>query len=190
MSPVKRQLRRIPFLRWCAMQHARDVRKKRKDASWAYVQSVLTTIGNMTITWAGIELMLNTLIEWYQARVGTVIRKDLPRDFSRKLAYLKKMEPDIRWSTADREQLRQIRIELARLNEFRKNIVHGLLTRSGNTMDWQAYLARVEGPRLIRRTETYSNEELRAYSKAMAEVSHKMSPFFARLIGLPHRANR
>lgn len=190
LSPLLSLMRRVPALRWCALQYARRVREKQREASWAYVQSVLTTVGNMTITWAGIELMLNTLIEWYQGRVGQVIRPELPRNFADKLEYLRKMEPDVRWAADDRAKLRAIRIELKRLNEFRKEIIHGLLhQKNSRSTEWHVYSVREKGSKLVRSSKRYSNDDIQDFSRAMSSAANEISPFFAKLIDIPHPAN-
>ena len=56
------------------------MRTKRKDAKWQYVQSVLVTVGNMTITWSGIERVLDELIAWYQQNC-TDLSKPHPLQF-------------------------------------------------------------------------------------------------------------
>lgn len=191
MSPASRLLRRIPFIRWCAMQRIIRLRQRQSDESWAHVQSVLIAVGNMTIMWAGIGLMLNNLIEWHQAKIGTAVRRDFPRNFSTKLGYLKAMERDTRWTADERAKLYAIRLELARLNEFRKNMVHGLLhQKNKRTRDWHIYIAKEEGNGLLRRSISHSYADIMAASEAMAAISHEISPFFARIIGVPHPANQ
>jgi len=144
----------------------------------------------MTIMWAGIELMMDNLIEWYQTRVGTVIRSDLPRMLTNKLDYIRKMEPDIRWTVEERETLHEIRLEIARLSEFRHNLIHGLLhQKNSRTLDWHVHILKLNGNTVIRRNLTYSDAEIRKNVRAIFELSHKISPFFAQVIGLPHPSN-
>lgn len=164
-------------------------RKKAGDASWAYTQSVLTTVGNLTIMWAGIELMLTHLIVWYHERGGRAIRTDLPRMLTYQLEYLKKLERDIRFDQEVSDTLREIRLEITRLNEFRINLIHGVLhQRNRRSRDWHTHSVKIDGNgwRVVR--ATYTDSELCANVKAVSDLSHKMSPFIARVIGMPHPA--
>jgi len=121
----------------------------------------------MNNEWAGITLMLNTLIEWYIARVGKVIKvgrgHGFPRDFTAKLRYLENMEPDLRWTPAQRATLRDIRIKLADLNRFRTNIVHGSMRlQNRRAFVWRVHIAKEEGAGLKRSFVDYTNADIAA----------------------------
>src|SRR3546814_18446180 len=100
MSPIIRLLRRIPILRKAALTHAQELRRKRKEDDWAYVQSVLGTVGMMTIHWAGIERLLDELIAAYQ-HSHTDFSREHPRSLSNKLDYLKMLQQDERFPEID-----------------------------------------------------------------------------------------
>lgn len=173
------------------MQYVIKVRQRSRDIVWEHNKSVLVLVGQMTITWAGISLMLNTLIEWHHHASGQAFRKDMPRDFTQKLKYLEKLEQTTFWTPKDRAQITAIRLELANLNRFRVNMAHGLLHRTGSIgSPWKVHVAKEEQLGLARQTLVYSDADLRDQSRRMAEISHEISPFFAGLIGLPHPANR
>lgn len=142
--PIQRLLRRVPALRWCAMQYALKQRAKRADVRWAYRQSILVMVGNVTIMWAGVERILDELIAHWQ-HSATDLTKAHPRGLSKKLEYLKDMQRDPRISEPVREFLRYTRIEAKRLGNERHEIIHGLLNQQGTTTNWRTQRVIYEG---------------------------------------------
>lgn len=173
------------------MQHLRRLRKKQIESAFAYHQSVMGLIGSMTVTWAGIDLILNTVIEWHQMQPGPKLAR-LPRDVTRKLDYLKdRLEKDVRISASDRERVRSFRIRLVCLNKFRKKVVHGQLYQANRrTLDWSVHLVRDTGLKLDRKTISLTNDEIMEGVREIADVAHEMSPFFAGMVGIPYPAKR
>src|SRR3546814_8128052 len=154
MSPIIRLLRRIPILRKAALTHAQELRRKRKEDDWAYVQSVLGTVGMMTIHWAGIERLLDELIAAYQ-HSHTDLSREHPRSLSNKLDYLKMMQHDERLPEKTREFLRCTRITAKRLGNNRHDIIHGLLHRvpGPHSITWRTQRIIYEG-----RSEEHTSE--------------------------------
>lgn len=110
-------------------------------------------IGTMTVTWAGIERLLDELIATHQQQF-TDLSKEHPRSLSSKLDYLKMMERDVeRYSWGAREFFRRTRIYAKRLGNERHEIIHGVIRRKGNSVVWRSQ-------RVI-------------YDKADARVSHR-----------------
>ena len=150
MSPMKRLLRRFPALRYLALRHARGIRQRRQDASWAETQGVLVALGNTTIGWAGINLILNVFIEGHHNQRGKPIRKDLPKNFTDKLEYLKKVERDPEWNATRLAEFREMRLALASMNRKRVVLTHGLARRLGYGPAWSVHVAKEEGDNLKR----------------------------------------
>lgn len=191
MSPFKRLLRRIPLLRWCAYKFALQVRQKQLDASWAHAQSVLTTLGNISISWAGVELMMTHLVIWHHVKNGVIPDEGLPHMLAKQLSYVKKyIETDASLDGVTRAQLADIRKRIFQLNDFRISIIHGVVhQRNRRTTDWHTHSIKIEGLgwRVIRRD--YSNEFIQEKSREISDLGHEMSPFIASIIGMPHPGN-
>jgi len=184
MANWRTAIRKFPPLRQITLRKRIRQRKRRKDIAWEYAQTVLIAVGNMTIMWAGIELMLDHLIGWYQGKVGAVIRKTLPRQLNEKLDYLSKMEPDIRFSAEERNELKSIRLELFRLSEFRHDLIHGLLYQKNNrSTDWTVHRLEIKRSGASLREINYSNDDIQQGVRAIFDVSHRASPFFRQLMG-------
>ncbi len=184
-----RILRRWKPWRRRELRKLKAIRRWDQGAFRDYDQSVLALIGSMNNEWAGITLIINSLIEWYIGQVGQVIKVgkgyDFPRAFTAKLRFLEKMEPDIRWSPSQRTQLKATRLKLADMNRFRVNIVHGSLSRRNRrTFIWHVHIAKREGRRLSRSSVSYTNEELVVQAQAMSDMTAELSPFVAEIIGL------
>ena len=190
MSPSKRAIRRVPFLRYCAMRHAQRERKRQRKVRWEYVQSILTTVGNITIAWAGIELMMTHLIVWYHDRGGKAIRPDLPRMLKWQLDYLKKLENNPMFAGPTAIELASIRLEIARLNNIRNTLIHGVLhlTHTIN-LTWRTHSIKIDGNGWRFVTTHFSNDDLVRASTEISALGHRMSPFIARVIGMPHPAD-
>lgn len=183
MSPIERAFRRVPAVRWCALQRAKRLRKTRQENAWEYTQPVLVALGNVTISWAGINLILNVFIEAHHNQLGRPIRKDgLPRHFTSKLEYLKKVESSPNWDPARLAEFRDIRIKLSELNEKRISLVHGLLLRRGYGPAFNVHVAKEEGHSLARRELPYSRDDVLAFSTELLEMGGRLSRFFAPLL--------
>lgn len=180
---MRKLLLRIPFFRWCALQHLLQVRHKRQEAAWFYTQSILVALGNITISWAGINLILNTFIEAHHNHLGRPIRKDIPMSFTGKLEYMKKAERDPRWNPGQLAKFRLIRLELAKLNEKRVNITHGLLLRRGYGPEFTIHIAKESGDNLMRKNIPYSGQDIIAFGAELSHIGRKMSEFFGPLVG-------
>lgn len=190
MSPFKRLLRKIPPLRWCALQYARRERQRQHDASWAYVQSVLTTIGNITIKWAMIELFLAHLIVWHHRKHDLRPKGGLPRMLAFQLDHIKKqIERDGSLDATTAAKLGEYRRRITDLNDFRINVIHGVLHRYGRRVEWHTHALKIEGlqARIVRRT--YSNAEIQAKAQEMSNLAQELSPFICRIVGIRHPEN-
>lgn len=178
MSPIKRLLRRVPCLRWCALQYANKVRRNRQDATWAETQLVLVAIGNMTLSWAGINLILNTFIEAHHNQRGKPIRNDLPRDFTAKLEYIKKVERDPEWHPERLAELREMRLALGEMNKKRVMMTHGLAFRRGYGPAWNIHVAKEEGDNLMRQDVPHSAQDFHLFALEVSQMGGRMSRFF------------
>lgn len=176
MSPTKRFFRRIPFVRWCAYRYAQQIRANNNDAKWSYVQSVLVTVGNMTITWAGIERILDELIAWYQHNC-TDLSKHHPVSLKNKLEYIRIMQHDDHLTNETREFLKKIRIEAKRLGSDRHEIIHGMLWhRGGFSLEWTTQRVTYKGPNAGLSHRTFHNDDLQRLSREISNFSHYLAP--------------
>ena len=190
MPPLKRFLRQIPALRWCAMQHALRTRQKQSKARWNYVQSILTTIGNITISWASIELILAHLIVWHHSKHNLRPEKGWPRMKASQLNHLKQIENDGTLDKATTAKLRDIRLRIGELNDFRISVIHGVLhQRNRNSTDWHTHSVKIDGLNARIVENHYSNDQIQEKAKQISQLANEMSPFIARIIGLPHPKN-
>lgn len=183
MSPIKRLLRRIPALRWCALRYTKDIRQRRRDIAWNDTQSVLTAIGNITIAWAGINLILNRFIEADRAERGPMFEDHLPKAFTRKLDYLEKVEGDPRWAPDRITIFKTFRPELAELNTYRVDLVHGLLTRNGYAPEWTIHVAKESKDKLARRTVAQTSDDIHAFAQRLSDMGERLSAFFMPMLG-------
>jgi hypothetical protein len=183
MSPIKRIVRRVRFFRYCAMAHAQSVRKRQREARWAYIQSVLATVGNITIAWAGIERMLDELIAWYQHQ-ATALESNHPRNLSDKIKYLHAMQKDERFKLEIRGFLRTARINTKRLGDERHNLIHGLLhLESGLALTWRTQRVIIKGPNARLEHRTYTNGDLQRISSEISCLGGYLSPRVWAIIG-------
>jgi hypothetical protein len=162
------------------MQYARKVRGAQQQARQTEIDGVLMALGNITIGWAGIGLILNTFIEAHHNQLGKPIRKEIPRDFTQKLDYIKKAERDPRWTPERRQELTQMRLELAALNQKRKNIAHGLLYRRGPK--WVIHVAKEEGDSLMRKDIPHTAQDIHDFAGEVSDIGGRLSRFFMPLI--------
>lgn len=177
-------------MRWCALQYARRTREKQAEASWAYTQSVLTTLGNITIAWAGIEMMLTHLVLWHHVRSGIIPVDGLPRMLSKQLDYVKRtIEKDESLDIETRQHIAEIRRSIFILNEFRISVTHGVVhQRNRRTMDWHTQSIKIQGLTWRVVNNTFSNDEIQDKSRQISELGNDMSPFIASIIGMSHPA--
>lgn len=165
------------------MQYAFRVRQKQREARWAYIQSVLTTIGNMTIAWAGIERMLDELIAWYQ-HARTRLETQHPVSLKNKLAYLRVMQRDAGFTPEIQEFLRHIRIETKRLGVERHNIIHGLLhLKSARDLMWRTQRVLYDGPFARLEHRLYSNDQIQTIGREISDLGGYLSPKVWAVIG-------
>lgn len=127
--------RRWPCLRRAALEQRRQERAYHRHAAWQHTQLILTALGNISIRWAGIGLILNHLIEWHIASTGHVPASGFPRAFTKKLDYIKEqIERDPYIHEDERTSLRELRLRLAKANEFRVELFHGYLWHVGTDL--------------------------------------------------------
>lgn len=188
-SPFSAAFRFSPF-RYARLLFRKRQQKRRAAVRWAYIQTVLTTIGNMTVSWAGMELMLLHLILWYHPRGGQQMVKAIPTGLSKQLDYIDEMAKDVRFSVSDAGALTNISAEMRRLNEVRNDIIHGVMHQTNSfTLRWYSHRIRiVKGVPEMRHVE-YTSDELSKTSADMGALGSRISPFFARLTGMPHPDN-
>ncbi len=177
-------LRRFPPTRWLILQHRKQIRQKRRDASWIETQAVLVSLGNITIAWAGINLILNSFIEAHWHQLGPATKgKELPRSFTGKLDYLKQLERDQRWDSTRLTEFRQMRLELADLNQRRINVVHGFLMRRGYGPRWTIHIAKEVDDRLHRDNLPHSSQEVHQLNIDLNDILRRLSIFFRPMLG-------
>src|SRR4051794_19466206 len=169
------------------------LRKDRKaaDRQWVYVQSVLTTIGNITIKWAMIELFLAHLIVWHHAKLGLRPRKGWPRMLAFQLKHMKDViEKDGSVDAATAAKLADFRRRITDLNDFRISVIHGVVHQQDPTSTvWHSHGIKIDGCDARTVYKTYSNEEIQERARQMSALAHEMSPFIARIVGIPHPEN-
>lgn len=176
MTPVKRLCRRIPLVRRWAYIYAKQVKAKRKEAQWAYVQSVLVTVGNITIMWAGIERLLDELIAWYQQNC-TDLSKKHPKPFSEKIRYLNRMVEDERFTDETSNFFRFMASEAERLSDDRNDIIHGMLWHKGGlSLNWQTQRVVYDGPNASLSHRLYHHDDLQKLSKRISKFSSHIAP--------------
>jgi hypothetical protein len=144
---------------------------------------ILTTLGTISIMWSAISLVLNTFIEWNQARTGTVPSGGFPRHFTMKLRYLKKVEKDEFWTPEQRTEMRAIRLELGRLNSTRVELAHGLVHMTGVTDDVVIHIAKEEGSELLRRRVDKTYSELRKFRNELSQMIGRLTALYNPILG-------
>lgn len=165
----------------------REQRKKRAQEDWEYERSVMSLIGSLTVTWAGVERMLDELIAFHQQQ-RTDLSQEHPKILSKKLEYLKNtMQRDARLAWGTREFLRRCRIEAKRLGNERHEIIHGLFRRTYGTVVWQSQRVIYDGPNARVSLREFHNDDLVNVSREITEFSHYISPRIWLLIGNDYR---
>ena len=185
MSSFKRLVRRVPFMRWCALQYALQERKKLADARWKFRHSAFATVGHIAHTWAGIEAILDALIEWYHPIAGQAnIQNEVPVGLDGKVNYINKMIRDPGFPDSSKAALRSFKIEAKRLGKTRHLIVHGMMFRDPKTATGWRLQAREfdkETSRIV--SHYFENEALLEILRQMSAFLHVLSPWVAKLIG-------
>jgi hypothetical protein len=173
------------------MQHHARFRKHQIATFQAYTRSMMATIGTITISWACIELFLAHLIVWHTKQAGVVPKGGMPRMLDAQLKHLKKIiEGDPIFTLETAALLRKFRLEIDRLNDFRKNIIHGVVhQRNRFSTDWHTQSVKFEGDGWSVINHSYSNDEFQRFADDISALSGRMSPGIALIIGLPHPAN-
>lgn len=143
------------------------------------------------IGWACIELMLSKLVIWHHVKNGIRPEKGLPRMLSYQLDYVKDViEKDWKIPALDRAEIAALRAKIAELNEFRITVTHGVVhQRNRHTTDWHTRSIKIDGLKWREVRNSFGHDEIIAKSKEIAELGSQMSPFVARIIGLPHPNN-
>lgn len=175
-SLIQRLLRRSRLLRGLALLHLKRIRAQQLDVSWAYTQSVLVQVGNLMISWAGIERQLNQLICSYHPYAPATMKRKLPDNLSDKINYLVTMGRDQRLPGQLREAIAEWVPKLGRLRNHRHLIVHGMLfQRSRFSTDWFCHELKLEAgnPKVVE--HRFTNEQLSERAKEIHELGHHMA---------------
>ena len=136
------------------------------------------SLGNITLSWAGINLVLNSVFEAISVAGDQLAKKELPRSFEGKLEYLKRIEKDPRCAPEVAAEVRAVRLKLAEYNEFRKGLVHGLLFRRGYGPHWRIHWAKEDKDRLLRWNTDHTAEEIQDFAKALSDMGSRLSRLF------------
>lgn len=146
---------------------------------------MLTTLGNISIMWSAISLILNNFIEWNQHRIGVALPHGLPRNFTAKLEHLrKKVEKDEAWTAEQRTEMREIRLELSRLNGTRVELFHGLVIMTGLTEDFEIHIAKEEGNALHRKRIDQNYADLMAFRNELSLMIERLTTLYGPIIGI------
>lgn len=141
----------------------------------------------MTVTWAGIERMLDELIAFYQQQF-TDLSQEHPRSLSAKLDYLNRtMQRDLMFPWGTREFFRRARIYAKRLGNERHEIIHGVLRRRGLSLVWRSQRVVYEGPHARVSHREFHNSDLQNLLKEIGDFSRWLAPRVWILIGNDHR---
>jgi hypothetical protein len=151
-----------------------------RDATMTYM---LTTLGNISIMWAAINMILNTFIEWNQRRLGVELPRGLPKSFTGKLDHLRKVEKDELWSAEDRVEMREIRLALGRLNVTRAELFHGLVVMTGWSEDYTIHIAKEEGNELIRKRRDQTYADLMAFRNELMGMIERLTVLYNPILG-------
>lgn len=124
----------------------RQQRSKQAQAAARQTEIVLMAVGNITISWAGVERILDELIAWYQHhRAGLSL--DHPREFGSKVKYLDRMLGDPGFGRPAKAFLIRVRGDADDLAKERNRLIHGLLHPIAPSRDrWQTQRVLYEGP--------------------------------------------
>lgn len=176
MNTFQKLARRVPFLRYCILQHRIKERQKHQEAQWEYYRSTMVMVGQITVHWAGVERLLDELIAWYQQNL-TDLQREHPRSLSNKLKYLRLMQCDERLTHETRDWLRQTRIEVKRLGNERHEIIHGMLWHKGRfSLEWSTQRIIYDGPNARLAHRTYHNNDLLSLSGEISTLTGDMAP--------------
>jgi hypothetical protein len=185
MKPLERFGRRVPALRFCILQAQLRDRKKRAQQRWEYRRTVYSILGHAVATWAGVEMVIDHLIEWYHPIAGAQnIQPDLPVTFDRKMDYVNKMARDPGWHDGG-AALRWMRTEAKRLNKARKLMVHGVVWHlHPNGVDWMVQIREFDGPSSEIKSYNFRLEDLTEILSQISAFSSALAPRTAAITGL------
>ncbi|MCG6119527.1 MAG: hypothetical protein MEP44_02670 [Blastomonas sp.] len=185
MPPLKRRLRRIPFLRYCALQYVRKERRKLAEIRWTLRYSAFATVGHIAHTWAGIETVLDALIEWYHPIAGQArIQDQVPVSLDGKVQYINKMARDPGFSEEAQAALRAFKIEAKRLGKIRNLILHGIMFRDPKTATgWRLQVREFDKNKSEIVSHYFDNDTLLETLRQMSAFMGVLSPWVAKLIG-------
>ncbi len=177
-------LLRIGCLRYCVLQYHKRERKKQFEIRAAYRGSVVQIIGQITVTWATIEYMIDYLIAWYHPIKGARdIAAEQPQNFAKKMDYLNKMSRDPGFTNP--EALRVMRVRAKQLNGMRVKLLHGVVRhRRPMGLDWVVTVRDFKKPGAPTESYKVTDEELRTILSKMHEFSSSISPWIAKVTGL------
>jgi len=137
----------------------------------------------MTVTWAGVERLLDELIAFHQQQ-RTDLSEEHPRNLSRKFDYIKRiMERDKRYPWGAREFFRELRLEGKRLGNERHEIIHGVLRRTGATVFWRSQRVVYEKSNARVQIRDFHSNEIVDILKEINAFSMYISPRIWLLIG-------
>jgi hypothetical protein len=191
MSPViSRFLLRFGIFRFCVLTYHRKERKQQEAVRAEYRRSVVTQIGHITMTWAGLEMIIDHLISWYHPLNGReTIHTDQPKTFHRKLEYLNKMARDDGFDEGGKHNIRLIRTEAKRLNNWRRAIIHGVIRHTHFSTDWIVHIRDFDGPNSQLMSYKLKNDDFATILSQMSALMLSMSPFVEMVTGLDNKAS-
>ena len=183
---MRKFLRRFGWVRYCILQHITKVRKEAAMTRWEYRRSMLSLIGQVTITWAGIESMIDALVIWYHPIKGqSEISAQLPVNFGNKMDYVNKMSRDPGFGADGQRDLLALRAEAKRLNIWRKTLLHGVVFhRHFMGTEWEVQIRRFSGATSTTDSYIFDDAAMRDILTKMSDFSHAISPWIARITGL------
>ena len=184
MSPIKRAFRRIPFVRFCALEYARKERKRLADIRWKFRYSAFASVGYIAHTWAGIEAILDALIDWYHPIAGREnIQTEVPVGLSGKLSYMNKMSRDPGFNDPAKETLLLFKREAKRLGKIRALIVHGMMFRDpGTPTGWHLQVREFDKETSKVVTHHFDNDTLIETQRQMTGFLSALSPWALKII--------
>lgn len=167
---------RIAPLRWLRFQELQRIREKQAVARQLHIDSVVGLVGTLTMSWAGVERILDELIAFYQHN-ATDLKAEHPRSLSSKLKYVRLMQCDNRLPDATRAFLRTARIEAKRLGDRRHELIHGMLWRRPiRSGEWQVQRIVYDGPFARIRLSKMTDKDLRDLLIEIHNFASDLSP--------------
>jgi hypothetical protein len=175
-SSFQKIARKCSGVRALGLRHLATVRKERSDANWAYVHSVLSSIGTLMMSWGLIERQINTLIcQYHYIAPEKLRRKGLPSSLGEKINYLVAIAKDERLPISLRSSIQEWIPAIGRLRSHRDWIVHGNLAQVGRSLRWRAQLLTLRGDEPAFEDRYFTNDELQAKVREIGVLSHQMA---------------